>query len=131
MQIGKILYEMRTAQNISATDLVNGICAPSSYSEYETGKNIPDFLTVNGILERLGQGIATLSAWLSREEISHIGWRDEVCDAIEKEDYKGLKEAIFGKKVSTERFIEKERRLEKAYEQLKSRILISDFMKPI
>ncbi|MBR3608114.1 MAG: helix-turn-helix transcriptional regulator [Lachnospiraceae bacterium] len=94
MQIGKILYEMRTAQNISATDLVNGICAPSSYSEYETGKNIPDFLTVNGILERLGQGIASLSAWLSSEEISYLGWRDEVCDAIEKEDYKGLKEAI-------------------------------------
>ena len=54
-----------------------------------------------------------------------------VCDAIEKEDYKGLKEAIFGRKVSTERFIEKERRLEKAYEQLKSGILFSDFMKPI
>lgn len=74
--IGKILLEMRKKRQITEKQLSEGICTVSAYSNYERRDRIPDFLTLNYLLERLGHGITGLTAYLSEEEINYIRWRN-------------------------------------------------------
>ena len=90
MEIGNILYEMRMRTSLSGRGVSMGICPVSGYNEYEAGRLIPDFLTLNAILERLGQGFSSLSVWLSHDEILYLQWRDEVCESIGKNDLEAL-----------------------------------------
>lgn len=107
MEIGTVLYEIRKEQNIKSVNLIKGICPASSYSDYENGKVTPDFLTVNRILERLGQEITSLSIWLSREEIEYLKWRTMICNAIEKKEYTKIKQLVEDKKVECSSFNKK------------------------
>lgn len=94
MNVGSVFYELRIKQGIYARSLATGICPDSCYSAYERGIQIPDFLTVNAILERLGQGLSSLSVWLGREEIRYLKWRDMVCETIGKRDYGALRKLL-------------------------------------
>lgn len=90
IRIGELLYRTRKELGIDQKSIYTGICTASNYSNYENDIRIPDFLTLNGILERMGQGIMSLSAYVSKEEMKYLQWRSEVSDTIRNREFKKL-----------------------------------------
>lgn len=91
IQIRELLYRIRKERKIEGRQLYMGICTASNYSNYEKNKRIPDFLTLNGILERLGEGVMSLSAYLSKEELVYLKWRNDISDIIRNSNFNKLK----------------------------------------
>ena len=90
--IGQILTQMREKRQVSAKQLCEGICDASAYSNYEWRGRVPDFLTLNYILERLGHGITGLTAYLSEEELDYIRWKNEAEKILRKKEWVKLNE---------------------------------------
>ena len=57
LNIGRLLYGIRTKYEMNVKDICRGICSPSSYCMYENGEIVPDILLVNMFLDRMGFGI--------------------------------------------------------------------------
>ena len=53
--IGMMIMRMREEQGVSQQRLCCGICSQKMMSRYETWTNIPDRLSLNLILQRLGK----------------------------------------------------------------------------
>ena len=47
LNIGRLLYGIRTKYEMNVKDICRGICSPSSYCMYENGEIVPDILLVN------------------------------------------------------------------------------------
>ena len=75
--IGEFLTCMRAGIGISQKELCEGICEVSAYSNYERNKRVPDFLTLNLLLERMGHTIMSLAVYTSNDEIKYLSWRTE------------------------------------------------------
>ena len=58
--------------------------------DYENDVRIPDFLTLNSILERMGQGIMSLSAYVSKDEMKYLQWRSEISEKIRNKEFEKL-----------------------------------------
>ena len=54
LDIGRLLYGIRTKYQISVNDICRGICGVSTYCMYENDEMIPDILSVNMFLDRMG-----------------------------------------------------------------------------
>ena len=57
LDIGRLLYGIRTKYQISVNDICRGICGVSTYCMYENDEMIPDILSVNIFLDRMGFGM--------------------------------------------------------------------------
>lgn len=68
LNIGRLLYGIRTKYEMNVKDICRGICSPSSYCMYENGEIVPDILLVNMFLDRMGFGILGLTAYISEKE---------------------------------------------------------------
>ena len=90
--IGQILLEMRKERQVTEKQLCEGICRVSAYSNYEWRERVPDFLTLNYILERLGHGITGLTAYLCEEELDYIRWKNEAEKILRKKEWIKLNE---------------------------------------
>jgi len=88
--IGEFLISLREEAGASQRDTCEGICKISAYSNYELNKRVPDFLTLNLIFERLGQGTLSLSAYLAKDEIEYLQWRMDTADALRNQRYTEL-----------------------------------------
>ena len=92
--IGEFLYEIRKEVGAMAWEVCEGICKTSTYSYYENNQRIPDFLTLNFFLERLGHGITGLAAYVSKEEMEYLEWRRETVRILKEERWSKLKDQI-------------------------------------
>ena len=90
--IGEILGIMREQRQVTSKQLCNGICDTSTYSNYEWRERVPDFLTLNYILERLGHGITGMTAYLGREEMEYIRWRNKAREVLQKKEWEKIRE---------------------------------------
>ena len=68
LDIGRLLYGIRTKYQISVNDICRGICGVSTYCMYENDEIIPDILSVNMFLDRMGFGTLGVSAYISKKE---------------------------------------------------------------
>lgn len=90
IKIGELLYRTRDELGIEQKSIYTGICTASNYSNYENDVRIPDFLTLNSILERMGQGIMSLSAYVSKDEMKYLQWRSEISEKIRNKEFEKL-----------------------------------------
>lgn len=90
IKIGELLYRTREELGIEQKSIYTGICTASNYSNYENDVRMPDFLTLNGILERMGQGIMSLSAYVSKDEMKYLQWRSEISEKIRNKEFEEL-----------------------------------------
>lgn len=85
--IGEFLTCMRAEMEISQKELCEGICKVSAYSNYERNERVPDFLTLNLLLERMGHTIMSLAVYTSNEETEYLHWRMETSNALRDRQY--------------------------------------------
>ena len=90
LDIGRLLYGIRTKYQISANDICRGICGVSTYCMYENDEMIPDILSVNMFLDRMGFGTLGVSAYISKKETVYFQWRESTRECIQSENYKKL-----------------------------------------
>lgn len=90
LNIGRLLYGIRTKYEMNVKDICRGICSPSSYCMYENGEIVPDILLVNMFLDRMGFGILGLTAYISEEEVVYFKWKESTRACIRNENYKKL-----------------------------------------
>lgn len=90
LDIGRLLYGIRTKYQISANDICRGICGVSTYCMYENDEIIPDILSVNMFLDRMGFGTLGVSAYISKKETVYFQWRESTRECIQSENYKKL-----------------------------------------
>lgn len=90
LDIGRLLYGIRTKYQISVNDICRGICGVSTYCMYENDEMIPDILSVNMFLDRTGFGILGLTAYISEKEVVYFKWKESTRACIRNENYKKL-----------------------------------------
>ena len=90
LNIGRLLYGIRTKYQISVNDICRGICGVSTYCMYENDEMIPDILLVNMFLDRMGFGILGLTAYISEKEVVYFKWKESTRACIRNENYKKL-----------------------------------------
>lgn len=90
LDIGRLLYGIRTKYQISVNDICRGICGVSTYCMYENDEMIPDILSVNMFLDRMGFGTLGVSAYISKKEAVYFQWRESTRECIQSENYKKL-----------------------------------------
>ena len=90
LNIGRLLYGIRTKYEMNVKDNCRGICSPSSYCMYENGEIVPDILLVNMFLDRMGFGILGLTAYISEKEVVYFKWKESTRACIRNENYKKL-----------------------------------------
>ena len=90
LNIGRLLYGIRTKYEMNVKDICRGICSPSSYCMYENGEIVPDILLVNMFLDRMGFGILGLTAYISEKEVVYFKWKESTRACIQNENYKKL-----------------------------------------
>lgn len=90
LNIGRLLYGIRTKYEMNVKDICRGICSPSSYCMYENGEIVPDILLVNMFLDRMGFGILGLTAYISKKEVVYFKWKESTRACIRNENYKKL-----------------------------------------
>lgn len=94
LDIGRLLYGIRTKYQISVNDICRGICGGicgvSTYCMYENDEMIPDILSVNMFLDRMGFGILGLTAYISEKEVVYFKWKESTRACIRNENYKKL-----------------------------------------
>lgn len=90
LDIGRLLYGIRTKYQISVNDICRGICGVSTYCMYENDEMIPDILSVNMFLDRMGFGILGLTAYISEKEVVYFKWKESTRACIRNENYKKL-----------------------------------------
>ena len=88
LDIGRLLYGIRTKYQISVNDICRGICGVSTYCMYENDEMIPDILSVNIFLDRMGFGILGLTAYISEKEVVYFKWKESTRACIRNENYK-------------------------------------------
>lgn len=92
--IGEFLFEIRREIKALAKDICEGICKLPTYSLYENGKRIPDYLTLNLFLERMGHGITGLTAYVSKIEMEYLIWRRKASRILREEKWEELEKHI-------------------------------------
>lgn len=90
LNIGRLLYGIRTKYEMNVKDICRGICSPSSYCMYENGEIVPDILLVNMFLDRMGFGILGLTTYISEKEVVYFKWKESTRACIRNENYKKL-----------------------------------------
>lgn len=90
LDIGRLLYGIRTKYQISVNDICRGICGVSTYCMYENDEMIPDILSVNMFLDRMGFGTLGVSAYISKKEAVYFKWKESTRACIRNENYKKL-----------------------------------------
>lgn len=90
LDIGRLLYGIRTKYQISVNDICRGICGVSTYCMYENDEIIPDILSVNMFLDRMGFGTLGVSAYISKKEAVYFKWKESTRACIRNENYKKL-----------------------------------------
>ncbi len=86
MQIKDVLRLVRTEKEIPQEELCRGLCPRSTYARYESGKQQPNRLLLNSLLQRLGKSPDKFASVLSDEEYQYFYWKKNTLIAAERKD---------------------------------------------
>ncbi len=84
--IVELIKHERKKHGITKKGLYAGICSLSTATRIEQGERIPDYLTLQAILDRLDISMKFFCAYLSDDEIAYVKWRKEVIIGASMED---------------------------------------------
>lgn len=93
-KIGEMLYCFRIEKKLDAKAICAGVCSTSAMSSYEKGKRIPDVLLLERLMERMGIPVEEISVMVTETEYGYYLWRNQVYDAIEKEEWSQVNELL-------------------------------------
>ncbi len=91
MQIGEIIYDIRTEMKISQEELSYGLCTVSALSKYETGTRFPDSLLFHAFMERMGKSPSRINIMVSEQEVAYYEWKKVTQDAIKARRWEVVK----------------------------------------
>lgn len=94
INIDKMIQDTRIEHNISPESLYTGICSRATYFNYENGKRTPDFLTFQGIMQRLGRSSRDFTYYVSEDEYRYLTWTNKARLAIKEKCWKSLEELL-------------------------------------
>ena len=80
--IGKIFREMREEKGISQEALVQNLMTQRSLSNFELQGEVPCWLILRVLLQRLGKNADYFVTMLSKQEYEYFAWREKVMQAI-------------------------------------------------
>lgn len=104
--IGKIIYTLRTCNQISQEKLARGLCSVSALSRIEACDRIPDKLLLDALLQRLGKSPDKLESIVTTGDYELYIYRENIQNCILGKDYTGARlliEEYSGKKEAEER----------------------------
>ncbi|MBQ7919105.1 MAG: helix-turn-helix transcriptional regulator [Lachnospiraceae bacterium] len=91
MQIGQIIYDIRTEMKISQEELSYGLCTVSALSKYENGTRFPDSLLFHAFMERLGKSPTRVMIMISEQDFAYYEWKKKTQDAIKRQRWEEVK----------------------------------------
>lgn len=109
--IGKIIYTLRTCNQISQEKLARGLCSIPALSRIEACDRIPDKLLLDALMQRLGKSPDKLESIVSTGDYELYLHRERIQRCIVDENYTEAKELLKeyeGKKKAEERRRKKE-----------------------
>lgn len=92
--IGNMILQMREEQGISQKALCEGICSQKMMSRYERWSTIPDRLSLNLILQRLGKSPEHFITILTQQEFVYLRWKMNLLEAMKLENIEKMKELL-------------------------------------
>lgn len=104
--IGKIIYTLRTCNQISQEKLARGLCSIPALSRIEACDRIPDKLLLDALMQRLGKSPDKLESIVSTGDYELYLHRERIQRCIVDENYTEAKELLKeyeGKKKAEER----------------------------
>lgn len=84
--IGQMIMNIREQQGITQEKICNGICSQKMMSRYELWTCIPDRLSLNLILQRLGKSPDHFITILTKKEYQYLLWKRKIFVALQEED---------------------------------------------
>ena len=78
--IGKLIGEFRKRKKISQEELSFGICAVSTLSKIESGKQIPNRKTAEALLSKLGESVPGNFLVMSGSEVARLNLESKMTD---------------------------------------------------
>ncbi len=94
IQIGDILYNLRTKKHISQSKLCRGLCSVSAFSRYERGERFPNWLLLNVFMQRLGVSASLITTTISVSEYTYLLWKRDVLQSLKCNDIALTKELL-------------------------------------
>ena len=85
--IGKLIGEFRKRKKISQEELSFGICAVSTLSRIESGKQIPNRKTAEALLSKLGESVPGNFLVMSGSEVARLNLESKMTGMIAHGDY--------------------------------------------
>lgn len=84
--IGQMIMNIREQQGITQEKICNGICSQKMMSRYELWTCIPDRLSLNLILQRLGKSPDHFITILTKKEYQYLLWKRKIFVALQEDD---------------------------------------------
>lgn len=84
--IGQMIMNIREQQGITQEKICNGICSQKMMSRYELWTCIPDRLSLNLILQRLGKSPDHFITILTKKEYQYLLWKRKIFVALQEEE---------------------------------------------
>lgn len=91
LQIGQMLYDIRTEMEITQEELCEGLCTVSALSKYENGTRFPDSLLFHALMQRLGKSPSRINIMVSEQEAAYYEWKKKTLDAIKAQRWEEVK----------------------------------------
>lgn len=88
LQIGQMLYDIRTEMEITQEELCEGLCTVSALSKYENGTRFPDSLLFHALMQRLGKSPSRINIMVSEPEAEYYEWKGMCCMPSKRRDGK-------------------------------------------
>lgn len=92
--IGEILKEVRERKKCSQEEICYGICAVSTLSRIENGRQIPSKRVLEAVTQRLGISDYLYPTYMGKEELTIYEIGKKLAISLEKEDNKRTKKLI-------------------------------------
>lgn len=92
--IGKIIYTLRSCNNISQEKLARGLCSIPALSRIESSERIPDKLLFDALLQRLGKSPDKLECIVSARDYELYLFREGIQQNIIKRQYDEAKRML-------------------------------------
>lgn len=108
--IGKIIYTLRTCNNISQEKLARGLCSVSALSRIEACERIPDKLLLDALIQRLGKSPDKLESVVSTGDYELYLYREKIQKNIIDGNYEEAK-------IVLENYTEKKEAEERVHKQ--------------
>lgn len=92
--VGKIIYALRTRNNISQEKLARGLCSLSALSRIESCERVPDKMLLDALLQRLGKSPDKLESIITERDYKLYLYREKIQDCIIDKRYEEAEDLL-------------------------------------